>query len=220
MYKSHIEYLEYQTNPIVGCSGKGCAVVKHCWAAKQAKRNKHECDACYSFVPHVHWERFDDFLSVKKPCRIGVAFMGEFFDDEIDNWVRKDYYMHMLKAPQHTFVILTKQPQNIDDEPLPDNLWVGVSVNRKEDFWRLNLLRDAHVELRIANFEPLYEDLGEVNLEKFGWIILGAQTRPDIQPKPEWVYSLSHQASKLGIPVFWKRNLKYDNPRQEYPRDR
>ncbi len=219
MYQSRIEYLKYQTNPIVGCSGKGCAVVKVCWAAKMAKRRKHECDACYSFVPHVHWERFEDFLSVKRPCRIGVSFMGEFFDDEIDNWVRKDCYMHMQKAPQHTFIILTKQPQNIDDEPLPDNLWVGVSVNRKADLWRLDSLREAKAKLRIASFEPLYEDLGTVDLEKYGWIIIGSQTRPNLQPNLNWVMDLVEECHDLCIPVFMKNNLKVTNGlRQESPK--
>ena len=55
MNKTRIEYLDYTTNPTVGCSGVGCAVARHCWACKQAKRMKHKCSACYSnMVERLH----------------------------------------------------------------------------------------------------------------------------------------------------------------------
>ena len=209
MNRTGIEYLHYTTNPIVGCSGKGCSVRRNCWASKQAKRKKHACSACYSFVPHVHFERFDDFLSVKKPSRIGVSFMGEFYDDGIANWVRKDYYMHMLKAPQHNFIIFTKQPQNIDlDDALPETLSIGVSVNRKEDLWRLGALRQVECRCRIASFEPLYEHI-DADLTEIDWIIIGAQTRPNLQPKQEWIVSLMQLARIFGAKIFLKDNLTH-----------
>ncbi|MCJ7482261.1 MAG: phage Gp37/Gp68 family protein [Thermodesulfovibrionales bacterium] len=221
MNRTKIEYLDYTTNPTVGCSGLGCAVAKECWAAKQAKRQKHKCAICYSFVPHVHWERFDDFLSVKKPSRIGVSFMGEFFDKEISNWVRKDYYLHMMKAPQHMFIIFTKQPQNIDDEELPPNLSIGVSVNRKKDLWRIDVLRQVKCQYRIVSFEPLYEDLSDVNLEGIDWVIIGGQTRPKLLPSYPWVLGLIQRAKALNLPVFIKNNLKEVMarwpPLREYP---
>jgi protein gp37 len=216
--KTKIEYLDYTTNPIVGCSGIGCAVAKVCWAYRTAKRHVN-CECCVSFVPHVHWERFNDFMSVKKPSRIGVAFMGEFYDKEISNWVRKDYYMHMLGAPQHRFIIFTKQPQNIDDEPLPNNLSIGVSVNRKDDLWRIDRLREIECQCRIASFEPLYEHL-DVDLTNIDWVIIGAQKRPDLQPKQEWVHSLMQYAKIFGAKIFLKNNLQpcpVMNRIQEYP---
>ena len=222
MNRTKIEYLDYTTNPIVGCSGIGCSVRKNCWAMKQAKRKKHVCELCYSFVPHVHWERFDDFLTIKKPARIGVSFMGEFFDRQIANWVRKDYYMHLLKAPQHFFIIFTKQPQNIDEEPLPDNVGIGVSVNCKKDLWRINVLRDANVKCRIVSFEPLYEDLSDCNLKDIDWVIIGGQTRPKLLPKYDWISSLRTNAYMSGCAVFLKNNLipilGTDKPQQEFPK--
>jgi protein gp37 len=170
-----------------------------------------------SFVPHVHWERFNDFMSVKKPSRIGVAFMGEFYDKEISNWVRKDYYMHMLGAPQHHFIIFTKQPQNIDDEPLPDNLSIGVSVNRKEDLWRIDALRNIECQCRIVSFEPLYEDLCEADLSRIHWVIIGAQTHPKVAPEYLWVNNITSKAGLLGIPFFLKNNLGYPHPVQNFP---
>jgi protein gp37 len=133
--------------------------------------------------------------------------MGEFYDDGIANWVRKDYYMHMLKAPQHNFIIFTKQPQNIDlNDALPENLSIGVSVNRKEDLWRLDTLRQVECRCRIASFEPLYEHI-DADLTEIDWIIIGAQSRPNLQPKQEWVVSLMQLARIFGAKIFLKDNL-------------
>ena len=220
MHQTKIEYLTDCWNPIVGCDGIGCAVAKVCWARGQAKRQKHRCDLCYSFVPHVHFEREDEPLKRKKPSRIGVSFMGEFFTQNVADWVRYRLYMTMEKCPQHTFIIFTKQPQNIDlTEPIPKNVCIGVSVNTKRDLWRINVLRQVETSCRILSAESLYEDLEKINLEGIGWVIIGAQTRPNFQPKAEWVYSLSHQASELNIPVFWKSNLTTTyGKRQEFPK--
>lgn len=61
--------------------------------------------------------------------------------------------------------------------------------------------------MKFVSFEPLYEDLSFVDLQGIDWIIVGAQTRPNLQPRPEWVGSLALNASKSGIPVFMKNNL-------------
>ncbi len=70
MNKTGIEYLDYTWNPLVGCSGEGCAVREHCWAMRQAKRRKHECQDCYDFKPHNHVERVEQPL--RKSLTTGV----------------------------------------------------------------------------------------------------------------------------------------------------
>lgn len=134
--------------------------------------------------------------------------MGEFYDKEISNWVRKDYYMHIMKAPWHEFIVFTKQPQNIDDEELPPNFSVGVSVNRKMDLWRIDELRRVECHYKIVSFEPLYEDLSDVNLDGMNWVIIGGQTRPKFLPSYPWVLGLIQRAKSLNLPVFIKNNLK------------
>lgn len=209
MNKTRIEYLDYTWNPLVGCSGIGCAVGANCWARHQAKRAKHRCDLCYSFVPHVHRDRFGQPLHVKKPSRIGVCFMGDFFDRAFDLSVQASIYLRMMEAPSHRFLILTKQPQNIDVETLGrvDNLALGVSVNTKKDVWRIDVLRDIDAGLRFISFEPLYEDLGEVNFKDIGWAIIGAQTKPKRLPPFMATPNLIKQLENKKIPIFLKNNL-------------
>lgn len=206
---TRIEYLNATWSPIVGCSGINCAVRDNCWAKGQAKRAKHRCESCYSFVPHVHFERFDQPLHAKKPSRIGVCFMGDFFDKEISLNVQASIYMRILQSSWHRFLILTKQPQNIDCLALgcPDNLAIGVSVNTRNDLWRIDTLREVDAAFRFVSFEPLYEELGEINLEDIGWAIIGAQTRPKLLPPPFATSELIEQLEDKGIPIFLKNNL-------------
>lgn len=222
MNRTKIEYLDRTLNIIIGCNGIGCAVKQNCWARAQAKRKKHYHDLCYRFIPHIHRERLGEPLREKKPLRIGLNFMGETFDVEVQpDWL-DDLLEMVMTSPIHTFIILTKQPQNIPRwfaYEAPKNLWLGVSINRKDDLWRLDSLKENWFGVKIVSFEPLYEDLGDIDLEGIDWVIIGAQTRPNLQPDSYWVWSLRNEAKRHDIPVFMKNNLK-DNLKvliQEFP---
>jgi protein gp37 len=219
MNKTKIDYLNLTWNPTVGCEGLGCAVRQKCWARAMAKRRKHRCKLCYTFAPHVHFERFDQPLQVKKPSRIGVSFMGDFYDKGIARHIQASLFIRMEKASWHTFIILTKQPQNIDlNEGIPRNVWLGVTVNRKQDLWRIIALRWTEAKIKFVSFEPLYEDLGKIDLKGIDWIIIGAQTRPLLRPNVDWVNNINFQATALKIPIFEKNNLGYPTPLKEIPK--
>lgn len=208
MNRTKIEYLDYTWNPIVGCSGLGCAVVTNCFAKAQAKRHKNKCDLCYTFIPHYHLERFTQPFDRKKPSRIGVAFMGELFDEKLAKHLREQLFGIMRAVRWHTFIILTKQPQNIPENfPFPKNVYLGVTVNRKEDLWRVDILRKTTAKIKFISFEPLYEDLGILDLRGIDWIIIGAQTRPHLLPSLEAITNLTEVAINQGIPIFHKNNL-------------
>jgi protein gp37 len=211
--RTKIEYLDYTWNPLVGCSGLGCVVAPVCWAKGQAKRRKHDCDLCYRFVPHAHPERLEEPLHVKKPSRIGVCFMGDLYCQDQERIF--EVLDVMRKTPQHTYVSLTKQARVMHSFgciPLltcfPENVWLGVSVNLKADLWRIEeLKRTNHAGLKFVSFEPLYEDLGAVDLSGIDWVIVGAQRRPTVQPKQEWVANLISVALRAGAKIFLKNNL-------------
>jgi protein gp37 len=150
-------------------------------------------------------------LEVKKPARIGVAFMGDLFDSGFDV-VHRELFRVMAKASWHTFLVLTKQSRNMrvffeDCVKLPGNVWLGVSVNTRLDLLRIEDLKATDARVKFVSFEPLYEDLGDVDLQGIDWIVIGAQTRPDLQPRPEWVDRLALTANDAGVPVFVKNNL-------------
>jgi len=135
--------------------------------------------------------------------------MGDLFDAKVDTndictvLNRMSQWYHM-----HRFYLLTKQSQRLLTFKYPPNVWLGVTVNRKVDLHRIDDLRKTNAKVKFISFEPLMEELGEVDLTGIDWIIIGAQTRPEVQPEMDWVNDIMCTANKLKIPIFCKNNLK------------
>ena len=223
--KSDIEYLDYVWNFESGCT-KGCT---YCYARDITVR----FPAHYpnGFEPTLYPEAFTSPLRLKKPSIIGCVFMGDLFDDMVDpcyehvlpspDWcptlrmpLREWIFGTINKCPQHKFLFLTKQPQNLAKwSPFPDNCWVGASVTNAHQLSDAYLgLSPIEATVKYISYEPL---LSNVVLEPqflkdagINWAIIGAQTKPTVMPKLEWVKEIVEAADKAGIPVFLKDSLK------------
>jgi protein gp37 len=222
MNPTKIEYLDFTWNPMVGCSGRNCAVYAKCWAKGQAKRQMHNCQLCYEFKPHTHFERLKQPLQVLKHSRVGVCFSADFWDDGFSIQERKQVFSTAIEAKQHWFFNLTKQPQNIPTELVFPSNWIqGVSVNKLEDLWRIARLQDTLAPFKAISFEPIFEDIGseDINLKGISWVILGGQTRPKKMPEFDWVQNLIDCAtfSSPQVPVFMKNNLNPYDSLKEIP---
>jgi len=210
MNRTKIEWTDYTWNPIVGCR-RNCF---YCYARKIAMR------FYGSFEPRMFWNRLDEPAEVKKPSKIFVCSMGEMFGD----WVPMGWTNAILdaitKSHWHTFQILTKQPQNLNFFTYPPNVWLGITIDGLESQEimekDLDCLLDTGAMIKFVSFEPL---LGEVKLDLDGvqWIIIGARTNPEKQPKKEWVQRLIDEARSHNIPIFLKNNLKWPIRIQEFP---
>ena len=219
MNKTKIEWCDYTWNPITGCR-KNCG---YCYARKMYKRfNK-------SFEPKFHYSRIMQPLGQKKPSKIFVCSVSDFWGEGVSQAWRSDVYNIIEACPQHTFQILTKQPQRIEDwDSIPKNVWVGVSITGGEDEWRTHYLK-KYKGIKFISFEPL---MSEVTTPFVGidWIIVGAMTGPDAKkykPQISWVADIEERAVKNGIPLFFKNNLKWEAmnaplgfvfKRQEFPK--
>lgn len=209
MNRTAIEYLDFTWNPITGCQGLGCAVRPHCWARTMANRlrGRYGYPKEDPFQPTFHPGRLNEPFKVKKPSRIGVCFMGDYYGKSVNEGWRARVHAVMSLCYRHTFIILTKQPQNIPFRYLDDHIWLGASINQKKDLWRIDELLRHQAAVHILSCEPLYEDLGKIDLTHIEWLIIGAQTRPNRQPKAAWVKSLMDQADAQGVRIFLKDNL-------------
>ena len=92
-----------------------------------------------------------------------------------------------------------------------ENAWFGVTVTRKAELWRIDALRkNVRAKHYHVTFEPLFDDPGAVDLSRINWIVVGTMTGVQsrkVHTEPEWAWSLTDQAHKLGIPVFMKEDL-------------
>lgn len=239
----------YTWNPITGCLGpngtpenpKRCS---YCYAHKLAKgRLKSQylgippfpddltpslrvphTDRLDPFVPRFWRHRLKEPFWHKKPCTIFVCSMGELFN----KYYPASWFGNILQTfygcPQHTFLVLTKNPAQEECTSLPRNVWFGVTINEREDWLRLAIAEYCEAGKKFISFEPLLDDIMDnprIHLSAFDWVIIGSQTKPYEPPEREWVEGIVDSADRLGIPVFLKNNLKPllgDNLIQEFPK--
>lgn len=91
-------------------------------------------------------------------------------------WLDKSFEL-LKKSPKTIGIYLTKAPNKIKLDDVPDNAWMGVTITSKSDLWRLKALKE---NIKCKNyhvtFEPLFEDLGEIDLSGIQWIVIGTET--------------------------------------------
>jgi protein gp37 len=239
MGKTRIEWTDKVWNPITGCSpvSSGCA---NCYAKRMATRlrGRYGYPKDDPFRVTFHPERLDDPARWKKPLRIFVCSMGDLFYygksfHVEEHHIRQAEIFKMMKSnPRHTYLLLTKRPDNMAWwakrftgwwGSIPDNWWLGVSVEDQKTKPRIDILRKIPASHRFISFEPLLEDVEEINFEGISWCIVGGETGPGSRPlHPDWVRSLRNQCQAAGVPLFIKTfpvNGKLSNKVAEWPED-
>jgi protein gp37 len=211
-----IEWTDVTWNPIRGCTkiSPGCA---HCYAETFAER--------FRGVPgHPYEQGFDlrrvpekllEPLRLSRPQMIFVNSMSDLFhkdvtDDEIVAIARV-----MVAADWHTYQVLTKRSERmslllktkLSFAAKTPHIWWGVSVeDRRHGLPRIEHLRAAPAGLRMLSVEPLLEDLGAINLNGIGWVILGGESGNGARPLlEEWVVNVRDACSAAKVPFFFKQ---------------
>lgn len=217
-----IGYVDRTWNPISGCTpiSEGC---KNCWAKRMSARlhGRYGYPPDDAFRVTFHFDKLDEPLHWKKPQRVFVCSMGDLFHERVDI-VPFGYILNIMgKCPQHTFMLLTKRPQNMlaliqNSGVVLPNVWLGVSVeNQKRADERIPILLKIPAAKHFVSVEPL---LAPVNLtkrsarscrsSKLNWVIVGGETGPKARPcKKEWVENLYIQCRLAGVPFWDKQDI-------------
>ena len=228
MNRTGIPWTDWTWNPITGCLN-GCP---YCYARKLAEgRLAHIYPN--GFEPTFWPERLDEPGRVKRPGLVFVCSMGDIFGLKVeDRWINA-VIEAIEKYNHHTYLILTKQPDRyrfnfLIKRLLPSNSWLGTTINnsdynnqrRSHHMAEDNILSPmAYVEHKFVSFEPLLGPVSRMVERWMDWIIIGAQTNPNVQPEREWVQDILSRADKFSIPVLMKHNLEWpaDERRFEFP---
>lgn len=217
MNKTKIEWvrgpngeLGYSWNPIKGLCPVGCW---YCYARKMYKRFKWSPEISLN-TPTGHWH-------VPDGSRVFVCSTMEMFHPRVPRRYRDYIFQEIGDYPKLTFIILTKMPELID-RPMPDNIWLGVSVTRMENISRISCLLDKKAKTKFISFEPLL-DYPALPAHGIDWVIIGKLTGHGTKhdPPKRWIESLVDMARGLKYPVFLKNNLRDvwgPNLIQEFPR--
>lgn len=211
MKTSKIEWTEATWNPSTGCN-KVTAGCKHCYAETMAKRLKamgapgYENGFEFTLMP----ERLDMPMRIKKPTKFFVNSMSDLFHEEMPFDYLDRVFDVMRATPQHTYQILTKREKILEEycktRDIPDNVWLGVTVEFKKAKHRIDILRNIEARIRFLSVEPLLEDLGELDLTNIHWVIVGGESGPKARPmKPEWALRVMRQCQEQDAAFFFKQ---------------
>lgn len=198
--------LTHTWNPLVGCKHR----CPYCIAEKWNNR--------YHWIPdwnepQIFPERMEAPLNHKKPCSIFVVFLGDLFG----NWVSSDFIRSVIAvtetARQHTYWFLTKNPHRYKFFNFGANCKLGATITGAEGWngqrGKFDCLMDGGLNSPEAktfvSIEPLRGVLWNF-YNSIDQVIVGAQTNPDIAPKPEWIQSIRNNVPAEKI--HWKNNIK------------
>ncbi len=209
--KKTIGWADYTINPVKGLCPMACP---YCYARRMYKR--------FKWNPEIRME--PDWMEdlPKKPSRVFIGSTMELFGDWVEEWMWDSIWQYVNGYPQHTFIFLTKQPQNlIKWSPFPKNCWVGVSATNTEMFLKAcSDLEEVQARVKFISVEPLLDWnfnwnqtylTNSLKRADISWLILGQQTLVNkaTMPKIGWIQDILVAASNAGnIPVFMKNNLE------------
>jgi protein gp37 len=183
--QSAIEWTDATWNPVRGCTkiSPGC---KHCYAETFAER----------------------FRGVK-----GHSMSDLFHNQVPENYIEAVARV-MVAANWHTYQVLTKRSDRINRllnsrlafVARQPHIWWGVSVeDRKYGLPRIADLQSA-AAVRFLSVEPLWEDIGTLNLNGINWVIVGGESGPGARLiQKEWVVSIRDQCRRAKVPFFFKQ---------------
>lgn len=185
MQKSKIEWCDMTWNPVTGCLC-GCP---YCYAARQARRfgghmdpdcppqkssthfldeplvyydpKPHKAPFPFGFEPTFHRYRLDEPARRKKPAIIFVVSMSDLFGEWVpDSWIEQ-VFDACRRAPQHTYIFLTKNPRRFQDMFLvpklgiTPNMWFGFSVEDQVALSRLAMAAKWLPQNTFISIEPM-----------------------------------------------------------------
>ena len=89
---------------------------------------------------------------------------------------------------------------------VPNNIWMGTSVEDNQTTWRIKELRKVKCYTRFVSFEPLLEEINKVNLSGIDWAIIGGESGHHYRPvEKQWVQGLIEQCKRQNVKVFFKQ---------------
>ncbi len=220
MNKTKIPWADYTVNPVKGLCPMACP---YCYAHRMYKRFKWNPEIRFDHKGYADGDW--GIVKIKKPAKIFVGSTMELFGDWIGHSILSTILQITRRYPQHTCIMLTKQPQSLAKySAFPPNAWVGVSCTDEGQYlMAYHTLPEVQATVKFLSFEPLLKHIlvGHESLKRMGagWLILGSQTQPTRHPERAWVEEIIAAADSARIPVFVKEPMAshFGIFRQEFP---
>lgn len=218
--RSGIEWTEATWNPTTGCdrTSPGC---DNCYALTLARRLKAIGQPKYQtdgdprtsgsgFGLALHPDTLDIPRRWRSSRTIFVNSMSDLFHDQVPESYIREVFDVIESTPQHTYQVLTKRSKRLialsDRLTWPANLWMGVSVETAQYRFRIRHLAGVPAAVRFLSLEPLLGPLGDLDLSKIDWVIVGGESGSGARPiELNWVTSIRDQCREASVPFFFKQ---------------
>ncbi len=213
--KTAIEWTDATWNPVSGCTkiGRGC---DNCYAERLAERFRgtrdHPFENGFDLTLRPH--KLEEPLRWRRPRRIFVNSMSDLFHKEIPREFLDKVFDTMDRAHWHNFQVLTKRSsllrnyvnQRYEFGTVPAHIWLGVSVEDQRSLSRIEHLSQTRAAIRFVSFEPLLEDLGQLDLSGIHWAIVGGESGPYARlVEADWIRNLRNQCRAQDVAFFFKQ---------------
>ena len=188
-------------NIVIGCP-IGC---RYCYARNNCRRF-HITD---DFNKPEFFESKLRLFDSKEPKIFLLTGMSDLAYWQAD-WTEK-VFEKAAATPKNTYLFLTKRPERLHIQTDLDNLWFGVTVTCAAEKNRIEILKsNVRAKHYHATFEPLSDEVGEVDFTGIEWVVLGTETgncKGKTPSQKSWINGLASQALANNIPVFMKEDL-------------
>lgn len=211
MKTSRIEWTDATWNPSTGCT-KISAGCKFCYAETMSKRLKamgmagYENGFDFTLMPG----RLQLPKKITRPTKFFVNSMSDLFHEDMPFDFLDSIFQVIEETPRHHYQILTKRENilldYVGDRCLPDNVWIGVTVESAVTKHRIDVLRQVKASIRFLSIEPLIAPVGELDLEGIHWVIVGGESGSKARPmNPEWAIDIQRQCDEQNVAFFFKQ---------------
>ena len=195
-------YWDVAWNPMTGCTpiSPGC---ERCWAERTSRRFYSGWNPSAHFTPTFHPDRLDKPLHWHKPRRVFVCNTSDLFHESFTDEQIIAVFTVMTLHPRHTFMVLTKRPQRMQEIirwldmesqsadfrtfELP-NVHLGVTVcNQAEADRNIPILLNTPAAVRWLSIEPMLGPVTLINGTGSWDYLRGAHSRNISTSRIDWV---------------------------------
>jgi protein gp37 len=190
-----------------------------------------EADGKFTGCIFIHSDRLSIPLKRRKPTVFAV--WNDLFHEKVPDEFREETYDAMNRADRHTYLILTKRPQNMeryvsgvchavgDYDVSRDHVWHGLTVCNQEE---MESKSKDFFSVPVKKFFSLEPMLSKVIIPPWvlerkllDSVILGGESGPGARPMhPDWVRSVRDQCAAAGVSFFFKSWGKYIRRNGDY----